>query len=383
MKIAAVTPLFPTACEPYRGAPIWRTLARLSRRAEVRAYCPLPRYPLRLRPRSFRHHGDDVDPSAYGIAARTVEYAAVPVLSRPFNGAAIRRGLRRLFEQDRPDVILSYWVHPEGYAAVRVGREMNLPVLVGSRGSDLNQRDRLTERQLRFTLRHADGVLCVSSELARKAAEIGAAPQNVHTIRNGVDTEVFRYGGRAEARARLCLPEAAPWALFVGWLSELKGAPQLLDAIARLNRAGTPWNVALVGEGYLEAALRKSAGETGIGGRTRFLGPLAAPQVADWMNACDALCLPSRMEGCPNVVVEALSCGLPVVATAVGGIPELVDASSAVLIPEPDPALLADALQRASEIRWDREAIAKSRQRSWDQVAEETYSVCRQAAGKS
>jgi glycosyltransferase involved in cell wall biosynthesis len=129
----------------------------------------------------------------------------------------------------------------------------------------------------------------------------------------------------------------------------------------------------------LEASLRRQAEALGIAGRVHFAGPQKAPEVARWMNACDVFCLPSATEGCPNVILEALACGRPVVATAVGGIPEIVTPRCGILVADDEAGRLAEALADAACRGWKREEIAAFRQRGWEQVAQETYEACEQA----
>jgi glycosyltransferase involved in cell wall biosynthesis len=95
------------------------------------------------------------------------------------------------------------------------------------------------------------------------------------------------------------------------------------------------------------------------------------------MRAADIFCLPSYTEGCPNVVVEALACGRPIVATKVGGIPELVRPASGILVPPRDSAALREALQLALSKPWDSVEIARTSTRSWETVSAETWAVCR------
>jgi glycosyltransferase involved in cell wall biosynthesis len=109
-----------------------------------------------------------------------------------------------------------------------------------------------------------------------------------------------------------------------------------------------------------------------------FVGRKEPAEVARWMAACDLLCLPSYSEGCPNVLLEALFCGRPVVASNVGGVPELVDSGCAILVPPRDPARLADALAQALTRPWDAAAIAAHYGRSWDDVGRETFEACQE-----
>ena len=99
--------------------------------------------------------------------------------------------------------------------------------------------------------------------------------------------------------------------------------------------------------------------------------------MARWLAASDLLCLPSHSEGCPNVVLEALYSGRPVVATDVGGTPELVDDTCGILVPKGDVPALADALARALARSWDADVISRTHGRTWDDVARETFEVCR------
>jgi glycosyltransferase involved in cell wall biosynthesis len=103
--------------------------------------------------------------------------------------------------------------------------------------------------------------------------------------------------------------------------------------------------------------------------------------VASWLAAANIFCLPSYAEGCPNAVIEALACGRPVVATNVGGIPELVDSESGILVAPQDSQALADAFHQALSRRWDEPAISQRAQRGWDQVAEETRQICMECLG--
>ena len=380
-RICVVTSLFPTARERYRGAAIWSTLKELGRYSDLDIWCPLAKYPLGLRPRNFRYLPDPASTEHYGFSAHTLPFFAIPVVTRMWNGGTIYRALRRAVPADRPDLILSYYIYPEGYAAVRLAAKLGVPALVGSRGSDLRkiEANPFIRRMTRKTLRRASAVLCVSSDLAGIARRLGAATEKVHTLRNGIDTSVFYFREQAEARAELGIAARDRIVLFVGWLSALKGVPQLLEAVAMLNRGGTdPWRIALIGEGSLEQSLRAKAKSLGIQIQASFLGPLNNRRIAAWMNACDLLCLPSESEGCPNVIVEALSCGRPVVATQVGGIPELVNESSGVLVGSNAPRALADGLEKAGRTTWDRYAISRVNSRSWNQVAQETYQVCEQ-----
>ena len=107
--------------------------------------------------------------------------------------------------------------------------------------------------------------------------------------------------------------------------------------------------------------------------------PLDPRSVAEWMAAADLLVLPSYSEGHPNVLVEALACGRPFVATPVGGIMEIADPSCSVLVPPRDPAALADGIDKALSHDWDVAGLVRRHNRSWDDVAKQTLEACGEA----
>jgi glycosyltransferase involved in cell wall biosynthesis len=233
--------------------------------------------------------------------------------------------------------------------------------------------DAITGRMIRRTLRRADYALAVSEDLRQLAVTMGATPERTRTIHNGCDASLFHVADRAEARTELGVASDAQLILFVGRLVEVKGIGELLEAARRLASTHPKLRVVCIGEGVLENELRAKISDPAL---VQFVGRKEPAEVARWMVACDLLCLPSYSEGCPNALLEALFCGRPVVASSVGGIPELVDASCAILVPPRDPAKLAEALADALPRPWDATAIAAHYGRSWDDVGRETFEAC-------
>src|SRR6185437_7900373 len=158
---------------------------------------------------------------------------------------------------------------------------------------------------------------------------------------------------------------------YVGNLAAEKGADVLVEAMGALARRGRAADLAIIGAGALEPALRARVAALGIEGRVRFLGRRVHDEVPQWISAFDVLCLPSRREGCPNVVLEALASGRPVVASEVGGVPELLRGDNRILVPPDRPDALADALARALARTWSPDALrATVPSLSWDAVAQ-------------
>ena len=379
LKIAVVTPYFPTAAEPNRGQSAYQTLRFLKNKADVEVICPLASYPRAkwLLPRGFRYHRPDLNFRPPDVKATYFEYPAVPLLSRPFNGLVCAHLLKPYLTAMRPDVILNYWLYPEGFSATRVARQLGIPMIVGAIGSDLRvPGDAITFRLTRWTLENADAILTVSEELRRRAIELGVPPAKVTTILNGCDFSIFRPGDRAAARRKLGIDSDAELLVYVGRISLPKGSAELTEAMISLSATHPRLRVAMIGEGAYRSEMEARASAAGIADRFLCPGLLSSAQIAEWLAAADVFCLPSYSEGCPNVVVEAIACGRPVVATNVGGIPELVDESCGILVPPRDSGKLAEALERALAATWDPSRIWTHLGRGWDKVAEDTYELC-------
>jgi glycosyltransferase involved in cell wall biosynthesis len=379
MKIAVVTSYFPIAADPTGGNSAYQTLRRLRNLAEVEVFCPLASYPRAkwLWPRGYRYHRPDLDYQPAEVKTTYFEFPTLPVVGRPFNGLVCAHFLEPYLSKMRPDVILNYWIYPEGFSAVRVARKLRVPTIIGCIGSDLRvPGDPITFRLVQRTLRRAGAILTVSEELRQRALELGVPAGQVTTILNGCDFSVFHPGDRADARRKLGVDPAAELLVYVGRISEPKGMAELTGAMIALAPTHPLLRVALIGEGAYRGVMEAGAAAAGIADRFLFPGRLPAGPIADWLSACDIFCFPSHTEGCPNAIVEAIACGCPVVATNVGGIPELVDESCGILVPAHDSGKLAAALEQALAKRWDRARISTHLGRGWDTVAKETYALC-------
>ncbi len=270
-----------------------------------------------------------------------------------FEEAQIRRTALRAASQLRPHVILSSWL-PDGVVAARLGERLGLPVLCIADGSDVNEwpvkypnwhyaRDILN--------RNASALIYVSEALRRAGVSRGLHARHEGVVHNAVDTQVFKPDPDRQIDATYTI-------LAVGRLNSVKGHHVLLDAYAEFTRQlDRPSQLILVGGGELEATLREQAHELGIASTVRFAGAVAPEQMPAYYQAADSLCLPSFSEGLPCVVVEAMACGIPVVASRVGGVPEVVDAQSGILVPPGDPQELCKAMLQAANRTWDAQAI--------------------------
>jgi len=379
-RLAVVTPLYPNRQAPYNGLAIYQTLRAMKPFAEIEIFCPTAVYPETslLKPRSFRYHHPQPADALPDFPVHYLEYYTLPLLARPLNGLRIAHKLQPVLRRFRPDLILAFWIYPDGFGAVSAARPLGVPVAVASRGSDLRRiPDPITKRLVARTVRLADLVLTVSAELGEHAARLGTDRSKLRVIPNGCDTKVFHPASRSYARSELSVAPESKIVLYVGRLASGKGLFDLTDAAIRLIQSHPNLHIVFVGDGPLAQALQERARLTEFAQHFLFPGPACSARVARWLAAADLFCLPSHSEGCPNVVVEALACGRPVVATSVGGIPEMVDGASGMLVPPGDVDSLATAIQQALARSWDAESISRRASRTWAQVGQETWNACR------
>ncbi len=378
-RIAIVTPMLPVPYDLTRGRYIHEIAGSLAKLAHVRVFFMQQAYPRLpgLHPRSVLSGRVGSDYRLPDVDVETFSYPAIPGLSRVLNGFVASRALTPRLRSFEPDLVLAYWVYPDGAAALRSARALGLPCVVGALGSDIHVRSGFNHVMTRHTIAGVDALVTVSEAMRQTAiAEFGALPDKVHTIINGYNTAVFHPRPQAVMRARLAIASDARLIVYVGRFVEAKGMRELLAAFQLLGQANPQARLALVGDGVMRQELIDLVQAANLGERVVMPGGLAPEHVAEWIGAADVLTLPSWSEGYPNVVVEAIACGCPVVATDVGGTREIVNATNGILIPPRDPLALQAALETALASEWDRAGMAASMQRTWDDVASETLDVC-------
>ena len=376
MRVAVLTKQFPTSHQEWNGHSAYQTIRELATLCDLHVFFPETVYPALLDPRSTRRPSLDRTWSPPGVNVSYVAFPVIPVLSRSLNGTMIARHLTAHVRPFAPDILLSYFIYPDGYAAVRMGRTLGIPAVVTAVGSDIHSIPDLFCRTLtRSTLRDAAFVSTVSEDLRNKAIAMGADPSRTRAKLNGCDTTVFYPRDRDEARQSLQIDLAAKVIVYVGRLDVRKGLMELINAVAHLMPRYPNLRCFIVGDGPDKPALLEAIADHSATENITLIPSCPTTQVATWMAAADLVALPSYNEGCPNVVIEALSAGRPVVATTVGGIPELMDETCGRLVPPMDTPALTQALDEVLTATWDAEVISSRRSRSWSDVAQDLYAV--------
>ncbi|MGH8191887.1 MAG: glycosyltransferase [Rhodanobacteraceae bacterium] len=333
LRLLVFTSLYPNAAQPRHGRFVEDRVRRLveSGRVEAMVVAPVPWFPFR-----YRGFGDyatfarvPLRELRHGIRVLHPRYAVIPKVGMNVAPSLMFRALapvfRKLADRAKFDVIDAHYFYPDGVAAARLGAAVGKPVVITARGSDVTwlSRYRYPRRQIQKAAASAAAVVTVSGALKDKLASLGVDPGKVTVLRNGVDLDRFAPRERAPIRARLGL--AGPVWLAVGHLVELKGVHVTLAALVEAQDV----TLLVAGHGPEEARLRRLARDLGVDTRVRFLGSIPHTELCDYYNAADALVLASSREGMPNVVLESLACGTPVIAAPFDGVGELLDVPEA------------------------------------------------------
>jgi glycosyltransferase involved in cell wall biosynthesis len=361
MKILTFSTLYPNAERPSHGIFVETRLRHLlaSGKVESRVVAPVPWFPFknarfgdyavhaRVQREEWRHGVEVVHPRY--VSVPKVGVSAAPFLLAAGAYSAVKKIIRAGYDFE---IIDAHYFYPDGVAAAMIGRWLDVPVVITARGTDINLLPQFAvpRRMILWAARRAAALVTVSSALKAALAQLGVDASKISVMRNGVDTRLFRPVDRASQRARLGLTGIV--LLMVGNLVALKAH----DVVLRALRDFPEGYLLIIGAGREERNLKQMARELGLQGRVRFLGTMPQEQLVEYYGAADALVLASRREGWPNVLLEAMACGTPVVSTQVGGTQEIVTAPEAgVLVSEGSARGLVEGLRRLFRNYPDRE----------------------------
>lgn len=396
MKVVLFSSQFPTPRDQIRGLFIYQLVQGLKTKIGIRVVCPLPRL---LFSRSLSgitgKIGDGEVPEFDMIGGLEVyfpKFPHIPKISIPFHPFLIFKAaiayMEKIHREERIDLINAHWIYPDGVAAQLIGKKLNIPVILTARGCDVNYSATVVTRraQIAWALRECAGVTGVSQALVQSMNIIEPSSiEKSKVIYNGIDDNVFYPSESGRCREDLGLGVENKFLLFVGRLHEVKGLDTLIDALSLLQQKNQlNFETVLVGNGPQREEIARKATSLGVAERVRFAGEAGHKQVPVWMRACDLLCLPSKREGMPNVILEALACGTPVIASRVGGIPEVVTKDNGMLIEPGNPSDLAAKLKEAFSIKWDRDVVSGTMDNlTWSRVSDQYISFFRETLKKT
>jgi teichuronic acid biosynthesis glycosyltransferase TuaC len=364
--------LFPGPAQPQAGIFIRERMFRVAHELPLTVISPQPWFPLQGLIRRFRPHFRPNLPASErqsGIEVLRPRYFSVPGVLKQFDGVFMalgaRRTVQRLKRKGQVSVIDAHFGYPDGYAASLVARWEKLPFTVTLRGTEpRHSRDSALRKRLVAGLMQARRVFAVSGSLKAVAVGLGVPETSIRVVGNGVDSGRFQPMARNEARRPLGFAADARILITVGGLVERKGFHRVIACLPDLCQQFPDVHYIAVGspgpEGDYSAKLRAQVAELGLGNRVHFLGALAPGEVQRAMAAADVMVLATRNEGWANVLLEACACGVPVVATDVGGNAEVICRDDlGTIVPFGDHEALLAAVRDALQRDWNRSSIRR------------------------
>ena len=397
MKILTFTTLFPNAVDRNLGVFVRNRLIHFARQYhhELQVVAPVPYFPnVKLLPRWHQYAQIPRREENECVPVYHPRFLVTPKVGMGFYGWNMLwgswRNVRRIQREFDFDVIDAHYVYPDAFAAVLLGKLLGKPVVVSARGTDINLYARMAAIRplLRYVLRQSAAIIAVCQALKDGMIDLGVPAEKIHVIGNGVDASVFHPVKMAAARQQLGLPLEKKIILSVGQLIERKGIHHLVDALAKLASWRDDVQLTLVGSHHDAAYVKRIKEQVaclGLGEAVCFAGPQPHSALPMWYSACDLFCLASNREGWPNVLLEAMACGKPVVASAVWGIPEVVCSPDyGILVDRVDGEGFAKAIQQALEKDWDTGRIVRyACLQSWERTSAKQQNLFQEVVART
>ncbi|HYI47812.1 MAG TPA: glycosyltransferase [Allosphingosinicella sp.] len=374
LRVLTLATLFPNGLKPTLGGFVELQTRALAARdgVEVEVVAPigLPAWPLSLHPHYAPLNGLPREEVRNGLKVHRPRYRVWPMIGAAGTARRMAHALLPVLRAIRTrfcfDVIDAEFFWPDGPAAMRLARALDVPFSIKARGSDIHVWGArpATAAQIAAAGRAADGLLAVSGALRADMAALGMPEDKIRVHHTGIDLGRFRPAGRAAAKAALGVE--GPLLVCAGALLARKGQDLAIAALGQLPGA----TLILVGDGPDRARLEGLA----KGARVRFLGNRPHAELPGLLAAADVMVLPTVSEGLANVWVEALACGTPVVTSDVGGAREVIDRPEAGRLVARDPAAIAGAVRDLLAVPPDQAAVRKGAERfSWEKNGAELF----------
>ena len=373
MHILLFSSLYPNAINPRHGIFVERRLKKLiefSKEMKVVVVSPVPVnvFGVRLDNKIQKHEIYN------NIEIYRPRFFTAPLLGRYINPLSmflssifVVRKLKKL--SFSLDLIDAHYFFPDGVAAVLIGCFYRIPVIITARGSDINFFPGyiVARRYIEWAIKKASAIITVSSALKRKTIELGALKEKVTVLHNGVDLNVYYLMNKDVAKAHININGKI--LLTVGNLVSEKRQSLIISALPYLPE----YRLVVIGEGVLEKSLKLLAADLNVHDRVTFLSRKKQDELVEYYNAADCFILPSLREGLPNVLLESLACGTPLIASNVGGIPEIIRSEDTGFMfdgKKPQATEISDLVKRMEEKNIDRQALRSVAETfSWDNAS--------------
>jgi teichuronic acid biosynthesis glycosyltransferase TuaC len=374
-RVIIITNLYPHSSEPGRGVFIQQLVERIAQQWEVIVIAPIPWVPRWIKPRFNTRVELPLQTQLNGITVYHPQTVVIPKILRSCYGVLFFAGIYPLLKQLKqhfaPDLISAHWIYPDGFGALLAAKLLRIPIVLHALGCDINQYSLypLRRQMIQYALRHAQRIIVKSADLKRCVRELGIDDQHTRVFMNGVDQKYFFPRPMADARRQLGLNLTRRYLLFVGNFQIEKGLAHLLDAMPEILRELPQLQLILIGGGRMQQLVEEQIDRLQIRRAVLMQGRVPHKQIPLYMSAANLLCLPSLREGCPNVVLEALSCGTPVVASRVGAVPDIITRPEwGVTVPTQNATAIAQGVLQAISLK--DQPIPHFQWHSWEENAQ-------------
>jgi teichuronic acid biosynthesis glycosyltransferase TuaC len=372
LRVLVFTTVFPNPGMPLHGTFVLERIRHVAQLADIEVVVPIP---------WFRLFSAPIRQDKAILAVRHPRFWYIPKFLKSLRGIflfiSVVGGIARIRRTFDFDLIDAHFAYPDGFAAVLLGWWFRRPVCVTLRGTIVQWWSRPIGKWLCvWAMRRAERVITVAESLAAYPRLAGVPDHRITIIPNAVDTDRFRLLDRASTRRAVGLPEQGQVLVSIGHISPRKGFHRVIRSLPRVLETCPHLIFAIIGgpgaEENNSAALEALIERLGLSKSVLLAGAKPPEEVALWLGAADVFVLASDFEGCPNVVLEAMASGRPVIATKVGDIERMVPRFAGILFDDPeDDRTMADCINEALAREWDSKRIREHVvARSWSDVAE-------------
>lgn len=374
MNVVFLCHMFPNKISPYTAPFMYERAKSISSYINLDVIAPASYFPV-LR--------TNLPPYSEVFGSLTVyhpRYIALPNLLWSLRWIPYLNMLKKMSigTWEKCDLIHIEWIYPDAYATLKFAKSRRIKTTAVIHGNEAIDFYGPNKRWPKYgkVLANVDRIIAVSMDLKNKVVErYGIDPNKITVIHNGVDLKKFVINDKIKARKELGIDTTSKVGISVARLSDEKNLDFLIKAIEKVSDKSLLFFI--IGEGPLHNKLQSLIDLCMVGDRVKLVGPVEHNEVARWINASDFFCLPSKREGCPVVIHEALSCGKPVISTKVGAIPDLITHDEyGLLCDHSNVEALADLLQKAINTTWDAEKIhSYGANFTWEKMAKQTIKI--------
>nr|WP_321399885.1 glycosyltransferase family 4 protein [uncultured Desulfobacter sp.] len=390
-KVLVFGSTFPSAVHPIHGIFVKERVKHVSMTSsiDVRVISPVPYFPpIKAFGRWYSFSQIPKFELFDGLEITRPRYLLLPKIGGRIHSRSMaffsKPGIEKIRKTFEFDIIDSHFVYPDGVAAAICKKKYNCPLIITGRGEDILSFPNLPVigDQIRWALQKADALVALSQEICDAMVSNGAPREKITIIPNGVDNQKFTPLARQASRKKLGLPMDKKIILSVGNRLERKGFHLLIKALPGIREQFPDAILVIVGgvarhgQDYT-SVIEQAIAQNHLEEHVVLAGAKPSGELVHWYSSADVFALMTSREGSPNVVMEALSCGIPVVATSIGGIPQILnDPALGVLLDRRTVDDAQNGVIEALKTNWDRERIrAFANKNSWFSVAEKVNTV--------